>query len=188
MRTNALAPSPVLRFAPSPNGALHIGHAYSALLNERFVAELGGRLLLRIEDLDRMRCKPQYEIAILDDLAWLGLRFEAQPRRQSRHGEDYAKAVAQLEAHGLVYRCFCSRADAARASAARDPDGGPLYPGICRALSPGEMAKRLARGDKAVLRLDMRRAIEFCAGQDRLVGVRRGFAPDRPGRRAGAVG
>ncbi len=159
MRPHAFAPSPVLRFAPSPNGALHLGHAYSALCNERIAAELGGRLLLRIEDLDRTRCKPQYETAILDDLAWLGLRFEAAPRRQSEHGDDYAKALARLEAEGLVYPCFCSRAEVARASVARDPDGAPLYPGTCRALSCGERARRLARGDKVALRLDMRRAI-----------------------------
>jgi len=149
-----------LRFAPSPNGALHLGHAYSALCNESIAAELGGRLLLRIEDLDRGRCKPQYETAILEDLGWLGLRFEAEPRRQSEHGDDYAKALARLEAHGLVYPCFCSRAEVARASAARDPDGAPLYRGTCRTLSRGERARRLARGDKAALRLDMRRAIE----------------------------
>jgi glutamyl-Q tRNA(Asp) synthetase len=161
MRLDTLAPSPVLRFAPSPNGALHLGHAYSALCNERLAAELGGRLLLRIEDLDRTRCKPQYEPAILDDLAWLGLRFEAEPRRQSEHGDDYANALARLGATGLVYPCFCSRAEVARASAARDPDGAPLYPGTCRALSRNERAERLARGDKAALRLDMRRAIEL---------------------------
>ena len=159
MRPHAFAPSPVLRFAPSPNGALHLGHAYSALCNERIAAELGGRLLLRIEDLDRTRCKPRYEAAILDDLAWLGLRFEAEPRRQSEHGDDYAKALARLDAEGLVYPCFCSRAEVARASAARDPDSAPLYPGTCRALSCGDRARRLARGDKLALRLDMRRAI-----------------------------
>jgi glutamyl-Q tRNA(Asp) synthetase len=160
MRPDALALSPVLRFAPSPNGALHLGHAYSALCNERLAAELGGRLLLRIEDLDRMRCKPQYETAIFDDLAWLGLRFEAGPRRQSEHGDDYAKALALLEAQGLVYPCFCSRAEVARDSAAFDPDGAPLYRGTCRALTRADSVDRLARGDKAALRLDMRRAVE----------------------------
>ena len=160
MRPDAFASSPVLRFAPSPNGALHLGHAYSALCNERLAAELGGRLLLSIEDLDRTRCKSQYEAAILHDLAWLGLCFEAEPRRQSEHGDVYAEALARLEAHGLVYPCFCSRGEVARASAAHDPDGGPLCPGTCRALSRGERAGRLGRGDKAALRLDMRRAIE----------------------------
>lgn len=160
MRSNVPAPSPLLRFAPSPNGALHLGHAYSALCNERVAAALGGRLLLRIEDLDRARCKPQYESAILDDLAWLGLRFEAPPRRQSNHCCDYAKAAARLEEFGFVYPCFCSRTEVARNSAGRDPDGAPLYPGTCRLLSRGERQERLARGERAALRLDMRRAIE----------------------------
>jgi glutamyl-Q tRNA(Asp) synthetase len=160
MRPDAVAPSPVLRFAPSPNGALHLGHAYSALCNARLAAVLGGPLLLRIEDLDRVRCKPHYEAALLDDLAWLGLRFEGRPRRQSEHADDYAGACARLEALGLVYPCFCSRAEIGRASAARDPDGAPLYPGTCRLLSRGERAERLARGGRAARRLDMRRAVE----------------------------
>ena len=153
--------APVLRFAPSPNGALHLGHAYSALMNERLAAELGGRLLLRIEDLDRTRCKPQFEAAIVDDLAWLGLVFPEPPRRQSEHGEDYTEALAPLDQRGLVYPCFCSRAEVARASAGnRDPDGAPLYPGTCRSLAKAQSQARLARGERAVLRLDMRRAAE----------------------------
>ena len=156
-----LATAPVLRFAPSPNGPLHLGHAYSALMNERVAGELGGRLILRIEDLDRTRCKPQFEAAILDDLAWLGLRFPAPPRRQSEHGDDYAAALARLDERGLVYPCFCSRAEIARAAnGRRDPDGAPLYPGTCRALSSGEARDRLARGDRAAFRLDMRRALD----------------------------
>ena len=160
MGSDLLPPTPVLRFAPSPNGALHLGHAYSALLNQQFAARLNGRLLLRIEDLDRTRCKPQYEAAILDVLAWLGLRFDAAPRRQSEHGVDYAGALARLKSLGLVYPCFCSRAEVARASVARDPDGGPLYSGTCRALSADECSRRLARGEKAAWRLDTRLAIE----------------------------
>jgi glutamyl-Q tRNA(Asp) synthetase len=160
MRPDALAPAPVLRFAPTPNGALHLGHAYSALYNERVAVESNGRLLLRIEDLDRTRCKTQYEAAILDDLAWLGLRFEAPPRRQSEHGDDYANALARLAELELAYPCFCSRAEVARASVARDPDGAPLYAGTCRKLSFGERAERLARGDRAAWRLDMRSAID----------------------------
>src|SRR6202021_3679887 len=88
----------ILRFAPPPDGALHLGHAYSALINERIAAEINGRVLLRIEDLDRTRCKPQFEAAIVDDLAWLGLRFPATPRRQSDHASDYAAALARLDA------------------------------------------------------------------------------------------
>jgi glutamyl-Q tRNA(Asp) synthetase len=152
--------APVLRFAPSPNGALHLGHAYSALMNERVVAETGGRLILRIEDLDRGRCKPEFEAAIVDDLAWLGLRFPAPCRRQSDHRHDYAAALARLDGQGLVYPCFCTRSEARRASAGvLDPDGVPLYPGICRTLSSSEARARVARGDKAAFRLDMGRAL-----------------------------
>src|ERR1700727_4115604 len=161
MADEILATAPVLRFAPSPNGALHLGHAYSALMNDRIAVETNGRVLLRIEDLDRTRCKPQFEAAIVDDLAWLGLRFPASPRRQSEHANDYAAALARLVQQGLVYPCFCSRAEIARASnGQRDPDGAPLYPGTCRALAPAEARDRLARGDKAAFRLNMRRAID----------------------------
>jgi glutamyl-Q tRNA(Asp) synthetase len=160
MADEILATAPVLRFAPSPNGALHLGHAYSALMNERIAAETNGRVLLRIEDLDRTRCKPQFEAAIVDDLAWLGLRFPA-PRRQSEHGDDYAAALARLDQRGLVYPCFCSRSKIARLSnGQRDPDGAPLYAGTCRALSPAEARDRMARGDKAAFRLDMQRAVD----------------------------
>jgi len=160
MAVDILATAPVLRFAPSPNGALHLGHAYSALMNARLAAETGGRLILRIEDLDRSRCKPQFEAAIVDDLAWLGLHFPAPWRRQSEHRDDYAAALARLDEQGLVYRCFCTRSEVARASAGlRDPDGAPLYPGTCRALPPAEVRGRLARGDRAAFRLDMGRAL-----------------------------
>src|SRR5579863_6728807 len=100
------ATAPVLRFAPTPNGALHLGHAYSALMNERLAAEAGGRLLLRIEDTDVARCKPEFETALREDLDWLGLRFCDEPRRQSEHIDDYARVVAALEARGLVYPCY----------------------------------------------------------------------------------
>ena len=155
------ATAPVLRFAPSPNGALHLGHAYSALMNERLAAQLGGRLILRIEDLDRTRCKAQFEAAIIADLAWLGLRFPVPPRRQREHGDDYAAALARLDERGLVYPCFCSRSEIVRASnGRRDPEGAPLYPGTCRALSSAEARDRLARGDKAAFRLNMPRALD----------------------------
>ncbi len=150
---------PTFRFAPSPNGALHLGHAYSALLNQRLAAEVRGRLLLRIEDLDRTRCKREYEKAIIDDLDWLGLAFDAPPRRQSEHGEDYARALETLRARGLLYPCFCSRGQIAAAGALRDPDGAPLYSGLCRALPPSEVARRLAAGERAALRLDAARAL-----------------------------
>src|SRR5664279_6624655 len=159
MIDNALV-APVLRFAPSPNGALHLGHAYSALMNERIAAELGGRLLLRMEDLDRTRCKPRFEAAIVENLAWLGLVFPEPPRRQSEHADDYAAALARLDHKGLTYPCFCSRAEVARASAgACDPDGAPLYPGTCRLLGEAESQARVAQGERAAVRLDMRRAV-----------------------------
>jgi len=161
MSGETLATAPVLRFAPSPNGALHLGHAYSALLNERLAAETNGRLLLRIEDLDRTRCKPQHEAAIIDDLAWLGLRFDTPRRRQSEHGDDYASALARLAAIGLVYSCFCSRSEVERVSEGRrDPDGAPLYGGTCRGLAQDEVRVRLARGEKAAWRLNMRHALD----------------------------
>jgi glutamyl-Q tRNA(Asp) synthetase len=129
-------------------------------MNERIAAEMDGRLILRIEDLDRVRCKPRFEPAIVDDLAWLGLRFRPPWRRQSEHGEDYAEALARLDQRGLVYPCFCSRSDVARASEGRrDPDGAPLYSGTCRTLLWPKRRARLARGDKAALRLDMGRAL-----------------------------
>jgi glutamyl-Q tRNA(Asp) synthetase len=160
MANDIRATAPVLRFAPSPNGALHLGHAYSALMNERLAAATGGRLILRIEDLDRARCKPQFEAAILDDLAWLGLRFPPPWRRQSEHGDDYTAALARLDQQGLIYPCFCSRSETARASEGRrDPDGAPLYSGTCRALSTAEARSRLGRGDKAAFRLDIGRAL-----------------------------
>ena len=146
------------RFAPTPNGALHLGHAYSALMNARLAVAAGGRLLLRIEDLDRTRCKPEYESPIRDDLAWLGLTFVDAPRRQSEHGDDYARALQALRGRGLVYPCFCSRGVVAAATSRRDPDGAPLYPGTCRALEPRDVAKRLAAGESAAWRLDSARA------------------------------
>ena len=149
------------RFAPTPNGALHLGHAYSALMNARLVGASGGRLLLRIEDLDRTRCKPEYEAAIRDDLAWLGLEFVSAPRRQSEHGGDYERALDALRARGLAYPCFCSRGRVAAAAAGRDPDGAPLYAGTCRSLAPRDVAARLAAGELAAWRLDAERARAF---------------------------
>lgn len=151
---------PVFRFAPSPNGRLHLGHAYSALLNARMAAEVDGRFLLRIEDTDVMRSRGEFEAAIVDDLAWLGLTFPDAPRRQSEHSDDYARALASLEARGLVYPCFCTRGEIERASGGlRDPDGAPLYRGACRAMPAADIAARRSTGERAALRLDMTRAL-----------------------------
>jgi glutamyl-Q tRNA(Asp) synthetase len=157
---------PTLRFAPTPNGLLHLGHAYSALLNARFAAAAGGRLLLRIEDLDRTRCKREFETAILEDLDWLGVAFETAPRRQSEHANDYARALTVLRARGLAYPCFCTRAMVALASGASDPDGAPRYRGTCRAIASREAAARLAGGERAVWRLDSTAALASLASAE----------------------
>ncbi|MDR6874783.1 glutamyl-Q tRNA(Asp) synthetase [Bosea sp. BE125] len=160
---------PVFRFAPSPNGRLHLGHALSVLTNERLARELGGRLLLRIEDIDVTRCKPEFEAGIREDLAWLGVCFDGAVRRQSEHFESYAEAVRGLQARGLVYPCFCSRQVIKRAVGLHkawpvDPDGAPLYPGTCRACDPAEAATRIAAGEPHMLRLAMERAVEMIGG------------------------
>ncbi|MFY9290144.1 MAG: tRNA glutamyl-Q(34) synthetase GluQRS [Methylorubrum rhodinum] len=150
---------PVLRFAPSPNGRLHLGHAFSALTNARIADDLGGRLLLRIEDIDLGRTRPEFVQGILDDLAWLGLSFDGPVRRQSEHFSQYARVRDALAARKLLYPCFCSRgriaaAVAERAAVARDPDGAPLYPGTCRALSGDEVQARIEAGEPHTWRLD----------------------------------
>ena len=159
---------PVFRFAPSPNGYLHLGHALSALINFDMARAVGGRLLLRIEDIDRTRCRPEYEAAIYEDLAWLGIGWEDPVRRQSEHFDDYGAALAQLEAQGLVYASFESRAEVAALVAEReaqgpwprDPDGAPLYPGTAKALSTAERRRRIEAGGAYALRLDMTAALK----------------------------
>ena len=165
---------PVFRFAPSPNGRLHLGHAYSALLNADFARRFEGRFLLRIEDIDITRCRPEFEKAIYDDLAWLGLRWEEPVRRQSEHFGDYYAAFLRLKGRGAVYPCFCTRKDIAQAIAnreaesgrdwPRDPDGAPLYPGTCRAMPAAEAERRIAAGEPHAWRLDMAAAQELLPG------------------------
>ena len=155
---------PVFRFAPSPNGYLHLGHALSALLNDRAARAAGGRMLLRIEDIDLTRCRPEFEVAIYEDLGWLGVTWEQPVRRQSEHFADYGAALRRLEAMGLVYPSFESRAEIAALVAARepwprDPDGAPLYPGVARSMPPDERARRIAAGEPYALRLDMQKAM-----------------------------
>jgi glutamyl-Q tRNA(Asp) synthetase len=154
---------PVFRFAPSPNGYLHLGHAHSALLNFELARRSGGRLLLRIEDIDTTRCRPEFEAAIYEDLAWLGIAWETPVRRQSGHFSRYREAVEKLSAEGLVYPAFESRAEIARLVAReeargpwpRDPDGAPLYPGIAKSLPADERARLLESDTPYALRLDM---------------------------------
>lgn len=158
---------PVFRFAPSPNGHPHLGHAYSALLNHEMSRAAGGRLLLRIEDIDTTRCRPDYEQAIYEDLAWLGIRWEEPVRRQSEHLADYAQALDQLRRDGLIFASFESRAEIGRLVAAReakapwprDPDGAPLYPGAGRSLPRSESEQLLALGRPYALRLHMQAAL-----------------------------
>jgi glutamyl-Q tRNA(Asp) synthetase len=172
MARNPPVTQPVFRFAPSPNGRLHLGHAYSALLNADFARRWGGRLLLRIEDIDVTRCRPEYERAVLDDLAWLGLAWERPVRRQSEHFDAYRAAFAPLKGRGLAYPCFCSRGAVARWAAAkeqagpwpRDPDGAPLYPGTCRGLAPAEAAARVADGESHAWRLHVAEALRQAPG------------------------
>jgi glutamyl-Q tRNA(Asp) synthetase len=155
----------VFRFAPSPNGYLHLGHALSALINFEMARATGGRFLLRIEDIDTTRCRPQYEDGIYEDLAWLGLTWEEPVRRQSAHLKDYRAALAQLDE--LVYPSFETRGEIARlvvgrerhAPWPRDPDGAPLYPGDARSLAAVERRRRMEAGEPYALRLDMAAAL-----------------------------
>lgn len=157
--------SAVTRFAPSPTGLLHLGHAHAALFAAG-AAGSGGRFILRIEDIDGTRCRPEFEAAILEDLAWLGLEWERPVRRQSEHMADYAAALDVLRAQDLLYPCFCTRreirAEIDRAGAAphgsptMGPDGA-LYPGTCRGLSTDERHARIEQGVPYAWRLDMNR-------------------------------
>ena len=160
-------PPPVFRFAPSPNGYLHLGHAYSALLNFDLARRAGGRFLLRIEDIDATRCRPEFEAAIYEDLAWLGISWETPVMRQSEHFARYREAVEKLTGLGLIYPSFESRAEIARLVAQReagapwprDPDGAPLYPGLAKSLPPDERERLIAQGMPYALRLDMEAAL-----------------------------
>ncbi len=148
----------VTRFAPSPTGRLHRGHAFSAL----FARAAGTRFLLRIEDTDRTRCRPEFEAGIYEDLAWLGLDWERPVRRQSDHMAEYAVALAKLDARGLLYKCFCTRADIAREieAAGGAPHGdAAIYPGTCRHRTADDVAERVASGAAYALRLDVAKAM-----------------------------
>ncbi len=158
---------PVFRFAPSPNGYLHLGHALSAILNYEAARQSGGRFLLRIEDIDTTRCRPEYEAAIYEDLAWLGLAWEQPVRRQSEHLDDYRAAIDRLSDAGLLYPAFESRAELARLVTARertapwprDPDGAPLYAGEAKTLTAAEREHLVEKGAPFALRLDLNAAL-----------------------------
>ncbi|MBO0741717.1 MAG: tRNA glutamyl-Q(34) synthetase GluQRS [Hyphomicrobiaceae bacterium] len=155
---------PVFRFAPSPNGELHLGHAFSALIGYERACASGGRFLVRIEDLDKGRARARYVAGILADLAWLGVVWEEPVVYQSRRLPAYRAASERLERMGLLYPCFATRAEiAAAAGSGRDPDGAPLYPGLYKGRAPAEIARRRAAGEPYALRLDMAAAIDAAA-------------------------
>jgi glutamyl-Q tRNA(Asp) synthetase len=174
---------PVFRFAPSPNGYLHLGHAFSALLNFDLARRTGGRFLLRIEDIDTTRCRREFETAIHEDLAWLGIVWETPVRRQSEHFADYREALEKLSAQGLIYPSFETRAEVARLVAQRetngpwprDPDGAPFYPGAAKLLRSDERARLLESGAAYALRLDMAAA---CARIGHLSWTEHGEGPN----------
>ncbi len=144
----------VTRFAPSPSGFLHLGHAFAALTAWTAARVVGGRFLLRIEDIDTARCRPAFETAIHADLAWLGLDWDGPVRRQSERIAAYAEALDRLDGMGVVYPCFCTRRDIAGALSAPHGPDGPIYPGTCRNLAGAERARRIAAGQPHAFRLD----------------------------------
>lgn len=157
-------PPQVTRFAPSPSGYLHLGHAYSALFGFEAARISGGRFLLRIEDIDRQRSRPEFEHGIYEDLRWLGIEWDGRVRRQSEHLDVYQATLNELRRLDLVYPCFCSRRQirleveqAGRAP--HGPSGEPHYPGICRDLDPAEGARRIRNGEPYALRLDVAKCL-----------------------------
>ena len=168
----------VTRFAPSPTGYLHLGHVRSASEGWRAARQAGGRFLLRIEDIYHTRCRAEYETAILEDLAWLGLAWDGPVRRQSEHFEDYRNALSRLEADGLLYPCFCTRreiqAEITRAGGAPQGEMGAPYPGTCRHLSAAERAERRRDMPDYAWRLDVAAALARTGPLD--------FVEERQGR------
>ncbi|WP_419904064.1 tRNA glutamyl-Q(34) synthetase GluQRS [Kiloniella sp.] len=160
-----LAEPAVIRFAPSPSGYLHLGHAYSALFSWAQAQKLNGRFLLRIEDIDTTRCRKSFEEAIYTDLKWLGLKWEEPVRIQSRHMDDYKGALQRLDDKNLIYPCFCTRkeiqAEILRSGKAPHGPEGHIYPGICRNLSSAQSEEKITLGQSYALRLKMDKAIDL---------------------------
>ena len=160
----------VTRFAPSPTGYLHLGHVRSALEGWRAARGAGGRCLLRLEDIDQARCRGEYAVAILEDLAWLGLNWDGPVRKQSKHFPDYRRALNRLETMAVIYPCFCTRREIrdeiARAGGAPHALSGPPYPGTCRSLDPRRRAEKLRAGVDYALRLDLARALSLTGPLD----------------------
>jgi len=159
----------ITRFAPSPTGRLHLGHAFSALFSQKEAEKRNGKVLLRMENIDKARCKTEYETHIKEDLHWLGFDWTGTVRRQSDHMEDYQIALQKLKKRGVLYPCFCSRADilkeiensfGAPHSSILGPDG-PTYPGTCRSLTPDLQSEEIASGKKYALRLDVRKSLDI---------------------------
>lgn len=178
----------ITRFAPSPTGLLHLGHAYAAVFAYEAARRAGGQFLLRIEDIDRARCRIEFETAIFEDLAWLGSDladwgWQEPVRRQSEHMADYERAAAMLEADGLVYPCFCTRAqilaEVRKAASAPHEANTPVYPGTCRTLSREARAERIEKGEPYALRLNMARAAAQ-AGEMKFRELARGEIAARP--------
>ncbi|WP_419760642.1 tRNA glutamyl-Q(34) synthetase GluQRS [Acidisoma sp.] len=156
----------VTRFAPSPTGYLHLGHARAALIASRRAAEAGGRFLLRIENIDATRCRPEFEAAIMADMAWLGIVGDGPVRRQSDHLADYAAVLDKLRARDLLYPCFCTRSEIARSGIAPHGPDGPVYPGTCSLLSRDHALSRIAAGEPHCWRLRMAHAAEIAGPLD----------------------
>ena len=179
-----MSSSIVTRFAPSPTGFLHSGHAFSAVFGFQAAQENDGRFLLRIEDIDFTRCRVEFELGIYEDLAWLGLKWETPVRRQSEHLSDYFVAAEQLQSRALLYPCFCTRKDIQREidAAGGAPHGldGPLYPGTCRSLSEDERQSRIAAGESCALRLDVMRAVDLIGKSLEWIDLRRGLQRSEP--------
>ena len=156
-------PAPTTRFAPSPTGYMHLGHAYSAMVGQRAAREAGGRFVLRIEDIDQGRCRAAFEQAIYQELAWLGIDWDGPVRRQSEHIADYATALEELSRLGALYPCFCIdaevRAEIKRAGAAPHGSDGPHYPGTCRGLGRQDQNRRIRAGKAHALRIDAAKAM-----------------------------
>lgn len=159
----------ISRFAPSPTGRLHLGHAYSAILAHDLTRRHGGQFLLRIEDIDTTRCREHFIKGIMDDLSWLGLSWDGAVRRQSEHFPDYKAAIKRLQDMGLLYPCICTRKDIASeiAQAASAPHGpfGALYPGTCKRRSHKAVTAAIAQHRPHALRLDVTKAMDMVSGQ-----------------------
>lgn len=158
-------PSVTTRFAPSPSGHLHLGHAYSAWFCEQAARDKGGKFLLRVEDIDSTRCRPQFAQDLMEDLEWLGLVWDDTPLYQSARSAAYQEALTRLDDMGVLYPCFCTRADIkteiARSAAAPHGPDGPLYPGLCRNLDTSIREERMSAGVPYALRLDIAKAKEI---------------------------